>query len=188
MASKFVFITLAVAALALSLCVQGTLGGTTCEQLDQDTCAFAVSSSGKRCVLEKHVKRSGQEVYSCRTSDIEADNKLNDWIETEQCIKACGLDRKTFGISTDSLLESTFTQKLCSPQCYDNCPNIVDLHFNLAAGEGVFLPKLCEAQGSNARRQMAELRSSGLVAPGPAKHGVKLAAAPIVSAEPPFSI
>lgn len=110
---------------------------TTCENLDQDTCAFAVSSSGKRCVLEKQVKRSGQEVYSCRTSDIEAD-KLSDWIETEQCIKACGLDRKTFGISSDSLLDSSFTQKLCSPQCYNNCPNIVDLHFNLAAGEGEF--------------------------------------------------
>lgn len=196
------------------------LGGTTCEQLDQDTCAFAVSSSGKRCVLEKHVKRSGQEVYSCRASDIEADNKLKDWIETEQCIKACGLDRKTFGISTDSLLESTFTRKLCSPQCYDNCPNVVDLHFNLAAGEGnyiyttsfyvkrqrlihciyayqncfwctgVFLPKLCEAQGANVRRQMAEFRSSGGVAPGPGHKGVKLgvAAAPIVSAEPPYSI
>lgn len=109
-------------------------GITTCENLDLDTCAFAVTS-GKRCVLEKHVKRSGQEVYSCRTSNIEAD-KLSDWIETEQCIKACGLDRKTFGISSDSLLDSSFTQKLCSPQCYNNCPNIVDLHFNLAAGEG----------------------------------------------------
>jgi len=32
---------------------------------------------------------------------------------------------------------------------------------------GVFLPKLCEVQGVNARRGMAELRSSGIVAPGP---------------------
>ncbi|KAF3432982.1 hypothetical protein FNV43_RR24084 [Rhamnella rubrinervis] len=185
MAAKFFFATLAISVLALALCVQG--GITTCENLDQDTCAFAVSSSGKRCVLEKHVKRSGQEVYSCRTSDIEAD-KLSNWIETEQCIKACGLDRKTFGISSDSLLESSFTQKLCSPQCYNNCPNIVDLHFNLAAGEGVFLPKLCEAQGSNIRRQMSELHSSGLVAPGPLPHAAKLAVAPIGSAEPPISV
>lgn len=32
---------------------------------------------------------------------------------------------------------------------------------------GLFLPKLCEAKGANARRQMAEMKSSGIVAPGP---------------------
>ncbi|KAM1054639.1 hypothetical protein ACFX13_002013 [Malus domestica] len=166
MASNLCLKTLAVLALALAVCVQATLGGITCENLEHDACAFAVSSSGKRCVLEKHVKRSGEEAYTCRTSEIEADN-LKDWIESEKCIKSCGLDRKSYGISSDSLLESRFTQKLCSPQCYGNCPNIVDLYFNLAAGEGVFLPKLCEAQEANARREMSEIRSSGYVAPGP---------------------
>ncbi|XP_022734597.1 uncharacterized protein LOC111288096 [Durio zibethinus] len=160
--------------LALSIfafCLQATLGEITCEHLDQDTCAYAVSSTGKRCVLEKHVKRSGEEELTCRTSEIEAD-KIKNWIESDQCVKACGLDRKSFGISSDSLLESGFTEMLCSPQCYNNCPNAVDLYFNLAAGEGVFLPKLCEAQGANARRGMAEIQSSGWVAPGPAS-GVK---------------
>ncbi|XP_020208129.1 uncharacterized protein LOC109795193 [Cajanus cajan] len=152
--------------LAFFLALQGTLGGIECEQLSHDTCSFAVSSGGKRCVLEKRVKRSGEEAYTCRTSEIEAD-KLKDHIETDQCIKACGLDRKSLGISSDSLLESRFTQKLCSPHCYQCCPNVVDLYFNLAAGEGVFLPNLCEVQGVNARRGMAELRSSGIVAPGP---------------------
>ena len=94
------------------------------------------SSSGKRCVLEKHVKRSGEEAYTCRTSEIEAD-KIQDLIETDQCIKGCGLDRKTLGISSDSLLEPRFTEKLCSTQCYGSCPNIIDLYFNLAAGEGI---------------------------------------------------
>lgn len=37
----------------------------------------------------------------------------------------------------------------------------------LISNEGVFLPKLCEAQGSNSRREMAEIRSSGIVAPAP---------------------
>lgn len=110
-------------------------GEVTCESLDQNACAFAVSASGKRCVLEKQVKRSGQETYTCKTSEIEAE-KLNNWIETDQCIKSCGLDRKSLGISSDSLLESGFTQKLCSSPCYGSCPNIVDLYFNLAAGEG----------------------------------------------------
>ncbi|GMN44600.1 hypothetical protein TIFTF001_013796 [Ficus carica] len=184
MASQFCLKALAF--LALALCVQGTFGGITCENLDQETCAFAVSSSGKRCVLEKHVRRSGVEAYTCRASDIEAD-KLNDVIETDGCINACGLDRKTLGISSDSLLESRFTQQLCSPQCYDSCPNVVDLYFNLAAGEGVFLPKLCESKAGNVRRGMAELRSSGfVVAPGPV-NPAKLAFAPIVSpAQPPY--
>uniref|UniRef100_A0A5B6ZPW7 PAR1 protein n=1 Tax=Davidia involucrata TaxID=16924 RepID=A0A5B6ZPW7_DAVIN len=164
--------TLAILALALAFCFQGTLGGIACENLNKDSCAYAVSSSGKRCVLEKSVRRSGEEAYTCRTSEIEAD-KLKDWIETNQCIEACGLDRTALGISSDSLLESHFTQKLCSSQCYDSCPNIVDLYFNLAAGEGVFLPKLCEAlQGANVRRGMAEIKSSGYVAPGPGSGGV----------------
>ncbi|KAL6291504.1 hypothetical protein ACE6H2_009014 [Prunus campanulata] len=181
MASNMSLKTLAVLALALAVCVQATLGAITCEDLDQDTCAFAVSSSSKRCVLEKHVRRSGEEAYTCRTSEIEAD-KLKDWVESEQCIKSCGLDRKSYGICSDSLLESRFTQKLCSPQCYDTCPNIVDLYFNLAAGEGVFLPKLCEAQGANARRQMSEIRSSGFVAPGPIHPANLVAPGPINSA------
>ncbi|KAB8481991.1 hypothetical protein FH972_025350 [Carpinus fangiana] len=88
MASNISFKTLALLALALALCVQGTLGGIACENLDQDTCAFAVASTGKRCVLEKHVKRSGEEAYTCRTSEIVAD-KLKDLVETDQCIKAC---------------------------------------------------------------------------------------------------
>ncbi|KAL4595150.1 hypothetical protein ACB092_12G070700 [Castanea dentata] len=176
MASHISLKTLAILVLAIALCVQGTLGAITCENLDENTCAFAVSSSGKRCVLEKHVKRSGEEAYTCRTSEIEAD-KIQDLIETDQCIKGCGLDRKTLGISSDSLLEPRFTEKLCSTQCYGSCPNIVDLYFNLAAGEGVFLPKLCEAQGANTRRAMSEIKSSGHVAPGPVQPG-KLAGAP----------
>ncbi|KAK6250588.1 PAR1 - like 1 [Theobroma cacao] len=181
MASNFSLMrTLAVLALAFALCLQATIGEITCEHLDQDTCTYAVSSTGKRCVLEKHVRRSGEEEYTCRTSEIEAD-KIKNWIETDQCVKACGLDRKSFGISSDSLLDSRFTEMLCSPQCYNSCPNVVDLYFNLAAGEGVFLPKLCEAQGANARRGMAEIRSSGMVAPGPASGAKFFGVAPAMA-------
>lgn len=31
----------------------------------------------------------------------------------------------------------------------------------------MFLPQLCASEGANARRQTAEIRSSGIVAPGP---------------------
>ncbi|KAG4380512.1 hypothetical protein GLYMA_16G187250v4 [Glycine max] len=37
----------------------------------------------------------------------------------------------------NSLMESGFTQNLCFPQCYKSCPNILDLYFDLAAGEGM---------------------------------------------------
>lgn len=30
---------------------------------------------------------------------------------------------------------------------------------------GVYLPKFCEAQGANARREMAEIKSSGFTTP-----------------------
>ncbi|XP_057950867.1 uncharacterized protein LOC131145685 [Malania oleifera] len=156
--------TLSLLALSLAVFVEGTLGEVTCENLGEDKCAFAVSATGQRCVLEKQVKRTGEEKFVCRTSDIEA-NKLKDLVESDECIKACGVDRKSLGISSDSLLESRFTHKLCSSECYQSCPNIVDLYFNLAAGEGVFLPKLCEAQ--SVRRGMAEIRSSGFVATAP---------------------
>ncbi|XP_016442082.1 uncharacterized protein LOC107767557 [Nicotiana tabacum] len=166
MVASFHSFTFTIVACALVFCVQVTLGSITCENLNKDSCAFAISSTGKRCALEKHLRRSGEEVYTCKTSEIEAD-KLKDWIETDQCIQACGVDRNTLGISSDSLLECHFTQKLCSPQCYKHCPNIIDLYFNLAAGEGIYLPRLCEEQGGNARRGMVEIKRSGIVAPAP---------------------
>nr|GME07439.1 uncharacterized protein LOC109186293 [Ipomoea batatas] len=62
--------------------------------------------SGKCCMLEKHVQRGGEEAYTCRTSEIEADKKLmKDWIETEECIQAYN----SLEISSDALLESHFT-------------------------------------------------------------------------------
>ncbi|XP_028773233.1 uncharacterized protein LOC114730344 [Neltuma alba] len=176
MASHIIsFTTLLLLAFAFSLSFHSSLGGgIECEKLDEGRCSYAVSSTGKRCVLEKQVKRSGKELYTCRTSEIEAD-KVKDHVESDECVKACGLDRKTLGISSDALLDSRFTHNLCSPHCYHNCPNVVDLYFNLAAGEGVFLPKLCEVEGASARRAMAELKSSGIVAPGPV-NSVKFAA------------
>ncbi|KAG7533930.1 PAR1 [Arabidopsis thaliana x Arabidopsis arenosa] len=160
MALKTVFVAFM---LLLAINSQTTLGhDVKCENLDENTCAFAVSSTGKRCVLEKSMRRSGIEVYTCRSSEIEAD-KVTNIIESDECIKACGLDRKSLGISSDALLESQFTQKLCSVKCLNQCPNVVDLFFNLAAGEGVYLPKLCESQEGKSRRAMSEIRSSGIV-------------------------
>ncbi|KAK1265892.1 hypothetical protein QJS04_geneDACA000435 [Acorus gramineus] len=173
-------------ALVFSFCVQGVFGGGfACEQLDKGACSFAVSSEGVRCVLEKTVVQGEAESYVCRASGIEATSDrlmVTNWIETDECVAACGVDRGSLGISSDALLDHGFTGKLCSPQCYRGCPNIVDLYFNLAAGESVFLPKLCEMQGMSHRRAMSEIRSSGLVAEGPvAGRSNALATGPVAS-------
>ncbi|KAL3653525.1 hypothetical protein CASFOL_003206 [Castilleja foliolosa] len=153
--------TLLVIALALAVSFQATLGkNMKCKDLNVDACAYAVESSGKRCVLEKTLLSLTSSEYTCSTSEIVAD-KMNDWIETEECINACGVDRKPLGISSDSLLDRDFVEKICSDACYTSCPNIVDLYFNLAAGEGVYLPKLCESRKSSGRRELL-IESSGL--------------------------
>jgi len=136
-----------------------------CEDLPKGVCAFSIASSGKRCLLETSVAGDGSVEYQCRTSEVVVE-RMAEYIETDQCVQACGVDRNSVGISSDALLEPQFTAKLCSPACYQKCPNIVDLYFNLAAGEGVFLPELCERQRSSPHRIMSELLSSG-VAPGP---------------------
>ncbi|KAL0927198.1 hypothetical protein M5K25_001361 [Dendrobium thyrsiflorum] len=123
-------------------------GRVTCEQLDRSKCAFAVSSNGLRCLLQKHVRGTelDEEVYMCRTSDLKA-TIMAGCVETDACIAACSMERETVGISSDSLLDRRFMGRLCSPECFLNCPNIVDLYFSVAAGEGAFLPNLCRANG-----------------------------------------
>ena len=106
-----------------------------CEELPKDACAFSIASSGKRCLLETARAADGGVEYQCRTSEVVVE-RMAEYIETDQCVEACGVDRKFVGISSDALLEPQFTDKLCSPACYQKCPNIVDLYFNLAAGEG----------------------------------------------------
>ncbi|KAA0044137.1 hypothetical protein IC582_009573 [Cucumis melo] len=146
-----------------SLFVSAAFGEIVCEELSVDVCAFSIASSGKRCLLETSETKEGKFEYQCRTSEVMVE-WMADYIETDQCINACGLDRNSVGIASDALLEPQFTAKLCSPSCYQKCPNIVDLYFNMAAGEGVFLPDLCEKQRTNPHRAMAELLSSGIAA------------------------
>ncbi|XWS59903.1 hypothetical protein CRYUN_Cryun08bG0161800 [Craigia yunnanensis] len=146
-----------------SLFLHASIAEIICEDLPKDVCAFSISSSGKRCLLETAVEKDGNVEYQCRTSEVVVE-RMAEYIETDECVRACGVDRNSIGISSDSLLEPQFTAKLCAPACYQKCPNIVDLYFNLAAGEGVFLPDLCYAQRTNPRRTMFELLSSGAAA------------------------
>ncbi|KAK1312159.1 hypothetical protein QJS10_CPA07g00071 [Acorus calamus] len=171
-----------------SLIIQCALGSIVCEDLPKDACAFAVSASGKRCLLEKYKAEAAaaEAEYQCRTSEVVVEG-MADHIETDECVRACGVDRSSVGISSDSLMEAEFAAKLCSAPCYQNCPNIVDLYFNMAAGEGVFLPDLCAVARSNPRRAMVELLSSG-AAPGPVSGGPGSPASSLASSPAPSPV
>ncbi|XP_058729153.1 uncharacterized protein LOC131601372 isoform X2 [Vicia villosa] len=143
-----------------SLFIHACFGEMICEDLPKEVCTFSIASSGKRCLLETEKGVNGETKYQCRTSEVVVE-RMSEYIETDQCVESCGVDRSSVGISSDAFFEPQFTGKLCSPSCYEKCPNVVDLFFNLAAGEGVFLPELCEKHKSNPRRAMVELVSSG---------------------------
>ncbi|GFQ02969.1 hypothetical protein PHJA_002440700 [Phtheirospermum japonicum] len=164
---------------ACSLFLKGTLAEVICENLAENLCAFGIASSGKRCVLENYKNEdSGNLEYTCKTSKVVVE-RLSGYIETDHCVAACGVDRRFVGISSDAFLVPEFTTSLCSPACHQNCPNIVDLYFNLAAGEGVYLPALCQKQKSSPKRAMLELlSSSGGAAPDTVDDGVAPSPAP----------
>ncbi|CAI0392970.1 unnamed protein product [Linum tenue] len=121
----------AVSSLAI---LNGALGDLICEELPVELCAYSISDAGKRCVLENYVARKGTVNYQCKTSEVVVDMKS--WIETEACIKDCGVDRNAVGISSDYLLSPNFVAKLCSQPCFTYCPNILDLYSSLAQAEG----------------------------------------------------
>jgi hypothetical protein len=83
-----------------------------------------------------------------QSSTILAAN-LDEWIESDECVRSCGLERLSFGLSTDLLLDSRSTAMLCSPECLNNCPNIIDLYINLAAGEGMHALTMTEYPAAN---------------------------------------
>ncbi|XP_044473634.1 uncharacterized protein LOC123202000 [Mangifera indica] len=149
-----------------SLFLHSALGEIVCENLPNNVCAFSISSSGKRCLLETECENQGNVEYQCKTSEVVVAN-MADYIETDACVRACGVDRNSVGISSDALLDTQFTAKICSPDCYQKCPNIVDLYFNLAAGEGSFLPDVCKQHRRNPHRIMFQVLSSGEATPGP---------------------
>ncbi|KAJ8572844.1 hypothetical protein K7X08_009355 [Anisodus acutangulus] len=138
-----------------------------CEELPVEMCTLSIDSSGKRCVLESTTSDDeGKFEMQCQTSEVFASNKmLQEYIETDECVGACGVDRQSLGLSSDALLDSKFIAKLCSHQCYNNCPNIVDLYSNLASAEGVSLPEMCSTQKTRPRRGISQLLSSGAAAP-----------------------
>ncbi|KAJ8529561.1 hypothetical protein K7X08_036396 [Anisodus acutangulus] len=148
-----------------------------CEELPVEMCTLSIDSSGKRCVLESTTSgNEGKFEMQCQTSEVFASNKvLQEYIETDECAGACGVDRQSLGLSSDSLLDSKFIAKLCSHQCYNNCPNIVDLYSNLASAEGVSLPEMCSSQRT---RPGHKLLSSGAAAPVVYGGGSVSAAAP----------
>lgn len=110
-------------------------GELICEELPIGECSFSVASSGYRCLLETFESADGAVAYQCKTSQVKS-NRMDAYMESNECVSACGVDKSSVGISSDALLETRFITQLCSPQCYQNCPNVVDLYYNLALAEG----------------------------------------------------
>ncbi|KAG6548918.1 hypothetical protein Mapa_009681 [Marchantia paleacea] len=105
-----------------------------CHMLPAEECAFAVDSSGKRCVLMEYNDAAVSIVRSCETSDISVgDDSPTEYIETEQCVRACGVQKMTIGFARSTNLPTDqFMLKLCSWECKHNCPNLVDLYNTVA--------------------------------------------------------
>lgn len=105
-----------------------------CHMLPAEECAFAVDSSGKRCVLTENSDDAVSIVRSCETSEISVgDDSPIEYIETEQCVRACGVHKMTIGFARSTNLPTDqFMSKLCSWECKHNCPNLVDLYNNVS--------------------------------------------------------
>ncbi|CAM6128538.1 unnamed protein product [Calypogeia fissa] len=128
-----------------------------CEMLPVENCAFAVGAGGFRCVLETALQIDGSVTYNCQTlkfqlqfgSDRNSPSLRSPYIETDECVNACGLKRMTVGISTtdDQLSHSGrggFREKLCSPKCKQSCANIIDHYDTITAVQGEDLNGICE--------------------------------------------
>ncbi|EFJ25231.1 hypothetical protein SELMODRAFT_99579, partial [Selaginella moellendorffii] len=133
-------------------------GDLECEDLPAEDCAFAVSSSGARCMLQNATNE-----LKCETSMVMSDKRV-EWIESSECMQSCGVDRMTVGMFPDALLDKSFLPKLCSPSCQISCHNVFDLYVSLAVGEGFYLPSLCQTQPVRVHRKM-KVDSTPLIKP-----------------------
>ncbi|KAI5063952.1 hypothetical protein GOP47_0020622 [Adiantum capillus-veneris] len=112
----------------LFACTQMTCEASdvVCEDLPAEWCAYSISSMGARCVLVDHGEKDGDntmQVYRCQTSSVETKVK-GGWIEAEECIEACGLDRMTVGLFS----QPAFDPRLfCSSRCSRSCSHLHDL-------------------------------------------------------------
>jgi hypothetical protein len=62
-----------------------------------------------------------------------------EWVESDECVQLCGIERMTVGLSSDALFEPSFrSSPLCSLPCLNSCPNLRHLFSDLASGEGKF--------------------------------------------------
>ena len=73
---------------------------------------------------------------SLQTSIVSTEDEFKEWVETDDCVNLCGLERMSVGLSSDVVVEEATMASLCSASCQDNCPNVIDLYSKLAAGEG----------------------------------------------------
>ncbi|GAA0159047.1 hypothetical protein LIER_15925 [Lithospermum erythrorhizon] len=156
---------------------QGAVGQLVCEELPVGMCSYSIDSSRYRCVLETFELADETTILQCKKSQVLV-TIMKEHIESDHCIRACGLDRFSVGISTDSLADHESVKSLCSFDCYQNCPNIIDLFVNLALAEGSPL---------NARCKNHQLRSRASAARRRAMQLLKASGPSVVASDPPFA-
>ncbi|CAL1402176.1 unnamed protein product [Linum trigynum] len=152
-------------ALSSLLILNGAIGDLICEELPVELCAYSISDTGKRCVLENYLARKGMR-HASTTAAL---------TETVSAIAS----------SSDYLLSPNFVAKLCSQPCFSYCPNILDLYSNLAQAEGMNLHDICIRGNAVSRSALYILpKSSGGVdggAAGTAGEGNGAIGAPVGS-------
>ncbi|CAM6100472.1 unnamed protein product [Calypogeia fissa] len=89
----------------------------------------------------------GSSSCATQTSNVKAGDKgLVEYIESNECVEACRVDRMTIGFSTDELTSNSFIKKLCSRACRNTCVNLIDIYSNIIVGEGLTLSEFCGEQ------------------------------------------
>jgi hypothetical protein len=104
-----------------------------CEQLAAEQCAFAVSSTSRRCVLENTHCAGRPTAYQCRTSEVVVeDGRLAGMVETDRATVA---RRHLLRLPPRSARRR---RSLLAglPPGVPQAPNIVNFYANLVAGEG----------------------------------------------------
>ncbi|KAL0344496.1 UNVERIFIED_CONTAM: hypothetical protein Sradi_4280900 [Sesamum radiatum] len=132
------------------MCLMGFVctAEVVCEDLPQNLCTFAIAAS--RCVLENYKSEEGSVDYTCKTSEVVVE-RLAGYIETDECVNACGVDRNSFFFLVIAFYYSSTEYALLAPADWN-------LYFYNKMQE--YFCQHCEKHKTSPHRAMLELLSS----------------------------
>jgi len=108
--------------------------GVICEDLPQDKCVFTISSSSKSCVLGSYQRSNACAEYKCRSLE-EVGGRSDSRSRRDRRMRQGGCFLRPWYRRICFLRLSSKTN--CARQSASRiAPSIIDLYYNLAAGEG----------------------------------------------------